>query len=354
MYAWSQNDSIELTCLKKWQETPDTVSLELGCKHSEMIFDFKPGQFITLGLTMPSKRDYRAYSVSSTPGGRSLKLTVKRVEGGAVSNYIVDHFDEGDDVDVLKPAGRFNSIDCPPTASNKVTLISAGCGITPVMAMAQHWLSTNADVEIDFIHMAKNKEQTIYYYELLKLSENHDNFKLKLLLKDNSDTECPQGRLNKEWLQTLCPDIKSRTVYLCGPVGFMKDVERYLEQMEFDMSAFFQESFTPDFDSPTPLDSAIDHAKPMTENETVKVMVPSFGVEMDVDKETALIDALEKGGVPVIAACRSGICGSCKCKVTKGSVSSSSVETLTEREIEDGFVLACSSTVSGDVEIALN
>ncbi|WP_295893336.1 hybrid-cluster NAD(P)-dependent oxidoreductase [uncultured Vibrio sp.] len=354
MYAWSHKDSVELTCLKKWQETPDTVSLELGCRDNEMIFDFKPGQFITLGLTMPSKRDYRAYSVSSMPGGDSLKLTVKRVEGGLVSNYIVDHLDEGDEVDVLKPAGRFNSIDCPPIASNKVTLISAGCGITPVMAMAKHWLSTNNDVEIDFIHMAKNKEQTIYYYELLELSEKHDNFNLKLLLKDNSETGFPQGRLDKEWLLKLSPDIKEGSVYLCGPVGFMEDVEGYLKQIEFDMSAFFQESFTPDFDSPTPLDAAIESAQPTTDSETVKVMVPSFGVEMEVDKASALIDALEKGGVPVIAACRSGICGSCKCKVTKGSVKTSSSETLTDEDIEQGFVLACSSQVEGDVEIALN
>ncbi|MGF1718711.1 hybrid-cluster NAD(P)-dependent oxidoreductase [Vibrio kyushuensis] len=349
MQAWSNNGSIELICLKKWQETPDTVSLELGSRSSELTFDFKPGQFITLGVNMPDKRDYRAYSVSSIPGDNSLKLTVKRVEGGLVSNYIVDHLDEGDEVDVLKPAGKFNNVDCLPTSSNKVTLVSAGCGITPVTAMAQDWLSTNGDIEIDFIHMARNKEQAIYYHQLVELDKQHPNFNFKLLLKDNSDTPFPQGRLDKEWLLTLSPEIKQSTVYLCGPVGFMKDVERYLGQIEFDMSKFHQESFTPEFESATPLDSAIAES-----NASVKVMVPSFGVELEADKNSTLIDALEKGGVPVIAACRSGICGSCKCKVTKGSVTLTSTETLSEQDLAEGFVLACSSKIDGDVEVALN
>ena len=53
-----------------------------------------------------------------------LKLTVKRVEGGLVSNFIVDELDEGDEVTVLKPAGEFNCIDCKPSTTKKVTLVS--------------------------------------------------------------------------------------------------------------------------------------------------------------------------------------------------------------------------------------
>lgn len=68
---------------------------------------------------MPTKTDYRAYSVASCPEDNRLKLTVKRVEGGLVSNFIVDELDEGDEVSVLKPAGAFNCIDCVPTATKK-------------------------------------------------------------------------------------------------------------------------------------------------------------------------------------------------------------------------------------------
>lgn len=348
MQAWSESDSIELVCLKKWHETEDTVSLELGCVNQELNFDFKPGQFITLGLNMPQKLDYRAYSISSGPNDSTLKLTIKRVEGGLVSNFIVDELDEGDELAVLKPAGAFNCVDCTPSSSKKVTLVSAGCGITPVMAMVKYWLSFDSGIEIDFIHMAKDRQQTIYYQELLQLEEQHANFNLRLLLKDNTDTNAPQGRLDKNWLLKLSPDIQDRTVYLCGPVGFMQDVESYLKEIDFDMANFYQESFTPKALTEEPT------VEVATESSEVNVFVPSFGVELEADKGSPLIDALEKGGVPVIAACRSGICGSCKCKVTKGTVNSTSTETLSPDDIEQGYVLACSSTIESDVEIALN
>ncbi|MGF1754460.1 hybrid-cluster NAD(P)-dependent oxidoreductase [Vibrio makurazakiensis] len=349
MQAWSESDSIELVCLKKWHETADTVSLELGYSDQERTFEFKPGQFVTLGLNMPEQFEYRAYSISSAPNGSSLKLTVKRVEGGIVSNFIVDELDEGDEIDVLKPAGGFNCVDCVPSTSNKVTLVSAGCGITPVMAMVRYWLSFDSGIEIDFIHMARDRQQTIYYRELVQLEKEHPNFNLRLLLKDNTDTNCPQGRLDKNWLVKLSPDIQDRTVYLCGPVGFMQDVESYLKEIDFNMANFYQESFTPKPVESTPM----ANEESGTEQSAVNVFVPSFGVELEAEKGSPLIDSLEKGGVPVIAACRSGICGSCKCKVDKGTVTTTSTETLTPEEIEQGYVLACSSTIQSDLEVSL-
>ncbi|MGF1745034.1 2Fe-2S iron-sulfur cluster-binding protein [Vibrio minamisatsumaniensis] len=351
MYAWSDSDSINLVCLKKWHETPDTVSFELGSIPQDLHFNFKPGQFVTLGLETPTKTDYRAYSVASCPEDNRLKLTVKRVEGGLVSNFIVDELDEGDEVSVLKPAGAFNCIDCIPTATNKVTLVSAGCGITPVMAMVKYWLAQGGEIDIDFVHIARNRHETIYFEELHQLDELHANFNLKLLLKDNEGTTAPQGRLDKNGLVKLSPDILERTVYLCGPVGFMQDIESYLKELEFNMDNFYQESFTPATQNAQSEESQAEAAA--GSNGAVKVFVPAFGAEVEAETGTPLADSLEKAGVPIIIACRSGICGSCKCKVTKGSVESSSQETLTPEQIEQGYVLACSSSIQSDVEVAL-
>ncbi|NAZ54045.1 2Fe-2S iron-sulfur cluster binding domain-containing protein [Vibrio toranzoniae] len=353
MYAWSDSDSINLVCLKKWHETPDTVSVELGSIPQDLHFNFKPGQFITLGLDMPTKTDYRAYSVASCPEDNRLKLTVKRVEGGLVSNFIVDELDEGDEVSVLKPSGGFNCIDCMPTAAKKVTLVSAGCGITPVMAMVKYWLSQDSEMEIDFVHMARNKLETIYFEELHQIDKAYANFNLKLLLKDNQGTTASQGRLDKNWLVKLSPDILDRTVYLCGPVGFMEDIEGYLKELEFNMDNFYQESFTPVLKDNQKVAGANMNSTEVDGSSSVTVFVPTFGKEVEAEFGTPLADALEQAGVPIIIACRSGICGSCKCKVTKGSVESSSQETLTSEQIEQGYVLACSSKIQSDIEVEL-
>ena len=75
---------VQLRCDKKWFETTDTISLQLISQNQES-FDFKPGQFISVGIEIEGKMEYRAYSISSMPNQNFLQLTIKRVEGGKVS-----------------------------------------------------------------------------------------------------------------------------------------------------------------------------------------------------------------------------------------------------------------------------
>ncbi len=332
---------VQLYCSKKWFETTDTISLQLVSEHQES-FDFKPGQFISVGIEIEGKMEYRAYSISSIPSQDFLQLTIKRVEGGKVSNYLIDQLNEGDEVAVLAATGPFNSVDCQPR--KKVVLLSAGCGITPVMSMAKSWITQDIEIDITFIHVAKNKEQTIFFEELELLNNIHANFHLKLLLKDNTGTNHSQGRLDQEWLNTLCPDLADRTVYLCGPNLFMQDMKSNVENLGLDMTHFFQESFTP-------FEAQITET---TESSgVVQFEVPAFGIAKKVDKGANLADLLEENGVPIIIACRSGMCGSCKCKVVKGVVNRTSTETLSQEDIEAGYTLACSTQIQSDVEMSL-
>ncbi|MFM2587364.1 2Fe-2S iron-sulfur cluster-binding protein [Vibrio sp. TBV020] len=339
---WQNNQPAKMRCVDKWSETEDSVTIKLessdGC---HLHFNgFKPGQFVSLGFDLNGKLEYRAYSIASMPGDDHIKLTIKRVEDGLVSNHIVDHFQIGDEVNVLAPTGPFNSIDCPP--KSKVALISAGCGITPVMSMTSTWLRDKANIDITFIHMAKNADKTIYFDQLESMDAINDNVKLKLLLKDNSGTRHPQGRLDKEWLNTLCPDLSERTIYLCGPTQFMKDMEANALALGVEKEQFHQESFTP-----------IETHQETASSGVVQFDVPTFGVSQEVDQGATLADVLEQNGVPIIIACRSGMCGSCKCKVTKGEVSRTSTETLSEEDLANGYTLACSSQIQTDVEVEL-
>lgn len=347
---WQNNQPATLRCIDKWQETSDTFSFKLASTQSEsksdptLTFDFKPGQFVSLGFELAGKMEYRAYSISSTPAEHYLQLTVKRVDGGLVSNHMIDNFNVGDEVAVLAPAGPFNAVDCSP--KSKVALLSAGCGITPVMSMAKTWLKDKTNIDITFIHMAKSSVQTIYFDELETLHALYPNFNLRLLLKDNTGTTHPQGRLDKEWLSALCPDLSERTVYLCGPTQFMQDMEENAFALGVEPSQFHQESFTP-------IEAHSENSASDTSG-VVQFEVPAFGVDTQVEQGATLADVLEENGVPIIIACRSGMCGSCKCKVTKGEVSRTSTETLTEEELAQGYTLACSSQIQSDVEVSLN
>lgn len=347
-----------LQCIDKWQETADTVSIKLTDPQSPSnSFNFKPGQFVSLGFEINGKLEYRAYSISSMPGEHFLQLTVKIVPDGLVSTHIVEHLKVGECMQVLSPTGPFNHVDC--VAQSKVLFLSAGCGITPVMSMARTWLRDEIDIDMTFIHMAKSPQQTIYLDELEQLDHQHTNFNLQLLLKDSAGSRHAQGRLDRVWLETLCPDIAQRTVYLCGPKQFMHDMAQFSLELGVASEHFFQESFTP-LDPHTPAVEALDTVEEADatqshspQSSVVQFEVPAFGVNKEVELGATLADVLEASGVPVIIACRSGVCGSCKCQVVKGDITRTSTETLTEEEVAQGYTLACSSQIQSDVEIVL-
>ena len=81
--------------------------------------------------------------------------------------------------------------------------------------------------------------------------------------------------------------------------------------------------------------------------------VPAFGTQTRISAEETLLDVLEREGLPIIGACRAGVCGSCKCKVEAGSVESSSTLALTPEQVAEGYVLACSSKATSDLQLTL-
>lgn len=357
-FQWPTNGPVTLVCQRKWAETSNSVSFTLAPEFFEeqgVVFDFIPGQFITLGIEIDGKMEYRAYSLSSMPNQTKLQLTIKRVAGGKVSNYIVDSLQEGQAVSVLKPAGQFHLAQ---DHGDRIVLLSAGCGITPVMSMAKTLLADDNDpTDIHFIHAATEIDQVIYHQELLAMAEQHQRFHLHIMLEDAKGSDYLEGRLTQAAIKQYCSDIADRSAFLCGPVGFMGAMKENLQALGMNMDSFYQESFTPaestqpDVDLASGDQSKGDKAQALS---NATVFVPTFGAHVEAKIGSALIDALEAAKVPVIAACRSGICGSCKCKVTKGKFTRTSTETLTADEIEQGFVLACSCHIESDLEVALN
>lgn len=358
--TWSPTTT-SLVLVKRELETHDSMSFTFAAA-DQALFDFKPGQFVTLAVEIDGKTHYRAYSISSVPQQKQLRLTIKRVPDGLVSNWLADNLSIGDNLSALNIAGQFNSSDCQHKA--KLLLVSAGCGITPVMSIAKTLLAQDSDADIEFLHCARDKDNVIFHAEMQTLTAQHSNFKVQLLLENsdgfatfsrenNSNALAHQtGMVSKDVIQQLYPDLQDRTIFLCGPVGFMKAVENIAQESDFDMANFFQESFTPAADNKQQDNLSLDASGASTAS--VMLYVPDFAVEKKVVQGASLLELLENNGVPIIGACRAGVCGSCKCKVTSGEVKSTSSETLTAAEIEQGFVLACSSTVEGDITVALS
>ncbi|QDF66329.1 hybrid-cluster NAD(P)-dependent oxidoreductase [Shewanella sp. SNU WT4] len=363
--AWTAS-SIELECIDKIQQTMNVVSLVFRPLQPQL-FIFKPGQFVTISVAIAGKNYHRSYSISSSPSAPlTLELTIKKVDNGKVSNYLVDEFAIGDCIRVSQPLGNFNLIDIN---ADKYLFISAGCGITPMMSMATFLTDSQVSADVAFVHCAQAPDDIIFNDRLrhwlspkshagLNSQRNDYQRSLSFVLEHGLESVSEQGmrdddgihwgygRISLKHLQAAVSDYRERSILVCGPAGFMQALQSMLHYVGFDMARFHQESFMPATESAPTLTA--DGINP---NPVVKLMSQDASVQLH--QGDLLLDGIESLGLPIIAACRSGVCGSCKCKVIAGEVAQSSTAPLSEAEINDGLVLACSSRLLTDVTIAL-
>ena len=160
-------------------------------------------------------------------------------------------------------------------------------------------------------------------------------YPVTLVAENNATQGFVSGRLTTELLKNV-PDLTSRTVMTCGPAPYMDLVEKEVKAL--GVTRFFKEQFF------TPVAEAATSGLKFTKLQPAQEFYAPVG--------TTLLEALESNKVPVVAACRAGVCGCCKTKVVDGNYTVSSTMTLTDAEIAEGYVLACSCHPQGDLVLA--
>lgn len=331
-----------LICIDRIEETADAATFVFRTPDNRPV-DYKPGQFIIFQVEVGDECVHRAYSLSSSPSRpESLAVTIKRVPGGKVSNHLLDHLQPGHMLRALPPAGEFNVIDRPST--NRLVLMSAGSGITPCMSIARWLLDTGVAVDIQFIYSARTPADVIMAAELARLDAAHANFTLTRIIDSDPAPGDLQGPIDAALFAQLVPEVAGRTIFTCGPTGYMAALEGFARARGFDMNYFHQESFVP---------TAPVAAEGEASGETYALQAPQFGKAAAIAASQSLLEVLEAAAVPVVGACRAGVCGSCKCRVVSGEVSSRSQATLSEADIAAGYVLACSTQPRSDLVVEL-
>jgi NADH oxidoreductase Hcr len=338
-----QADQQALILTERIEQTADSTSFIFNSETPAQ-FHYKAGQFTLLEVEIDGVLHHRAYTISSSPSRPdNLEITIKRVEDGLVSNHLIDHLKVGDKLNASSASGEFNLQD--GSDAEHYVFISAGSGITPLMSMSRYLLDNNSKAQIHFIHSARHDQDIIFYDELQAMAAQHSNFRLDLLLTRQASSHFQQGRLDRNKLQQLVPELSHRAVFTCGSNGFMEMLESLLQERGFDLSRFHKESFDGEDLIPAEVGAA---------DLAYELSVPSFGKTTTINGDERLMDVLLKEQLPLIVACQSGICGSCKCRVVSGEVEASSQSPLTPEEIAQGYVLACSSRAKSDLEIALS
>ncbi len=328
-------------CLERVEETHDSASFVLS-PDAPGIFQFLPGQFVTIGVHIDGAMHYRAYSISSSPARMdSLTLTVRRLPGGLVSNFLLDYLQPGGRIESTEPAGEF-FLTAEATA-DKLLMLSAGSGITPVMSMARWALERRPEADIHFIYSARSEQDIIFREDLLSMAQRHLNFRLDLFLDSaNGRLDRHDGFLTPERLEALAKDAADRRIYLCGNQPYMEMIEGWHQSRGLSAGRLHKESFKPE----APEAAAENGSEYL-------FFAPQFGKTAKIRDGQTLLEIMEPHAIPIIAACRSGVCGSCKCKVVEGKVERASTATLTPEEIDAGYALACSTRAKSDLVVEL-
>lgn len=340
--AW-EHGTIELVCQRVIKETSDVSSFVFQTVPTHR-FHYKPGQFVTLQADIDGEMVYRSYTISSSPSRPyTLVLTIKRVEGGKMSGWLLDNLKQGDTIKAMGPDGGFNIIDLP---AKNLLFLSSSCGITPMMSMSRWLLDTNANVNIHFVHCGATAEDLLFVPELVAMTNTHDNFRVEFVVEDQ------EGFLDKQRLNRVVTDLHQRHAYSCGSPNFMTAVENMLEESGFDMDNYHFEKFTADLvASESDSEGGTEGSAKESNSERYQVSLEKSGKAVTVDPADLVLDTLLDQQAPVIGACRQGVCGSCKVKVIEGEVHSTSQMTLTPQEIDQGYVLSCCSRPKSDLRI---
>jgi ring-1,2-phenylacetyl-CoA epoxidase subunit PaaE len=309
--------------------------------HLRDAYAFKAGQSLTLRRTIDGTEHRRSYSICA-PVGAAPRVGVREVPGGLFSSWLVRDLAVGDTVDVMTPSGAFQA---DPAAAGRHLCIAAGSGITPVLSIAASAL-VNPGSQVTLLY-GNRKTDTVMFAEELADLKNRYTGRLELvhvLSREPRDVELFSGRLDagrlRRLLTLLVPLRSIDHVWLCGPFGLITDARAVLGELGFPKDRVHFELFF--VDEPPP---EVHHAEAVIEGRTSDVTIVLDGrtTTAAMPQDQSVLDAAAAIRSDLPFACKGGVCGTCRARVTAGEVVMRRNYALSDDEVERGFVLTCQS-----------
>jgi 3-ketosteroid 9alpha-monooxygenase subunit B len=322
-------------------ETHDTSSFVLDVPDElTETFRYRPGQFCTFRVHIDGEEQLRSYSMSSTPAtDRDMTVTVKRVEGGLVSNWFLDNLAGGDLIEVTRPAGVF----CPQDSDRTVVGFCGGSGITPVMSITKHVLAETSRT-VRLLYANRDRESVIFDDVLSELSGLHVG---RLELRHHFDSD--EGFLTVGAITEFAGTVGDADFYICGPGPFMDLVESTLLALGVPQDRIFIERFLVEQQEKT--DALIDTTAggdAAALPDEVTVQLGGKTVVVRYQPGDTLLETARRGGLRPPFSCEAGNCATCMAFLKEGSVRMRANNALTPEEVEEGWVLTCQSLPFGE------
>jgi ferredoxin-NADP reductase len=222
-------------------------------------------------------------------------------------------------------------------------MLSAGSGITPVMAMLRQLVAAGSSCQVVFLHFARTPHDIIFGEELARIAARHPNVRLVLCVENAGVAESrwtgALGRFSEALLVEHAPDFRELDTFLCGPAGFMQAVMRSFERAGADLGRLRYERF----------DAALDPSMFLDHAQLIRFV--RSGTESLSNRPRTILEEAERAGLSVQSGCRAGNCGTCRCRKQSGVVVD--VTTGLESTSGDEYIFPCVSVARGTVEVDL-
>ena len=311
------------------------VPAELGTT-----FRFEPGQYLTLRSLVDGGELRRSYSICAAPG-EALRVGVRRVPGGAYSNWLHEHLKPGDVIDVMEPQGRFGA--ALARRPRHLLAVAGGSGITPILAILKAVLGGDAAAQATLLYGNRSAASTMFKEELEDLKNRHLT---RLALHPVFSREVVDSPLNAGRLDAAKLAVFLRLagpmdeVFVCGPHAMNDEVEAALLAHGIAPESIHVERFGI---PPTAADATL-HVPKAGDATTARITIVRDGLTREVafqPSDESILAAAGRAGLDVPYSCRSGVCATCRAKLLEGRVRMDRNFALEQAELDAGFVLTC-------------
>ncbi len=341
--GWNGFRPLRVSAIRR--ESPQVMSIRLEADDHSPLPPPLPGQYLTVRIPGAGEpTPLRSYSLSGDPGAGNYRISVKREDHGLVSQWLHTHIKAGSVVEAAAPRGDFYLTE----DSKPVVLISAGIGITPVLAMLHTLSAAHSTRDIWWLHTTRNHETQAFSTEVNSLIESLPSARQLVFYSQT------QGHPDQATIAALGLPADA-AAYLCGPTQFMTDMHDALTAAGLEPTRIHSELFG----ARSPINPGVVDGAPRkpphlpagTPGTGPSITFARSGLTVNWSSDCgSILDLAEACDVPTRFACRSGVCHVCVTGVVAGTT------TYVQQPLEppeQGSVLICSAAPESDVVLDL-
>lgn len=331
--------------------SPDMKSIYFApdpSKGTDRLAWFSAGQYLSIEVNIGGKIFKRPYSIASSPADSLdgiYMLTIKRVEGGIVSEYILDNWQEGMQVTVSAPLGDFTYERLRDAKT--VIGIAGGSGITPFRSLAKAIYEGDEPASLVLLYGSRTLADAVFSDEIGEMAAKCDKIKLVNVLSNEEKEGCESGFITADLIKKYAP-AGDFSIFMCGPQAMYNFADKEIEKLgirrKFVRHELFGEYFHPEKNA--------DYSGNINECFKLTVTIAGVTTVIPCNANTTLLRAMEDAGLNPPSDCRSGRCGWCHSQLLSGDVYvPASVDGRRMADKEFGYIHPCCTFPLSDLAI---